>query len=77
MQPKSSAGLPSSTELTGGRDTVITGLIAYIPAGADIHATDRIIWRDVTYAVDGDPAAWDDLDGTADHIEVQLRRVTG
>lgn len=71
VQPRTSA------EATDGRDTVITGLIVYVPAGADIRATDRIVWHDGTYAVDGDPGAWDDLDGAADHTEVLLRRVTG
>jgi hypothetical protein len=67
----------TSTEATDGRDTVITGLIAYIPAGADIRSTDQIIFRGETYAVDGDPGYWDDLTATPDHIELLLRRVTG
>lgn len=67
----------TSDELTGQRNTVITGLIAYIPAGADIRPTDRIRWRGDLYAVDGDPTVWDDLAGTQDHVEVLLRRVTG
>lgn len=66
-----------STEATDLRNTVITGLIAFVPAGADIRATDRIEWRGETYAVDGDPADWRDLGGVQDHIEVALRRVTG
>jgi hypothetical protein len=66
-----------STEATDGRDTVISGLIAYIPAGTDITATDTIRWRGDAYAVDGDPGFWDDLGGVADHIEVALRRVAG
>jgi hypothetical protein len=66
-----------STEATDGRDTIITGLIAYVPAGADILSTDQIVFRGVTYAVDGDPGYWDDLTATADHIEVPLRRVSG
>lgn len=67
----------TSNEATDARDTVISGLIAYVPASADIRATDRIIWRGDTYAVDGDPGCWDDLTGTPDHLEVPLRRVTG
>jgi hypothetical protein len=67
----------TTTEATDGRDTVISGLIAYVPAGADIRATDRIVFRGVTYAVDGDPGYWDDLSATPDHLEVPLRRVTG
>jgi hypothetical protein len=67
----------TSTEATDGRDTVISGLIAYVPAGADIQATDKIRFRGVDYAVDGDPGYWDDLSAVADHIEVPLRRVSG
>lgn len=67
----------TSTEATDGRDTVITGLIAYVPAGVDIRATDRIVFRGVPYAVDGDPGYWDDMTGSPDHAEVPLRRVTG
>jgi hypothetical protein len=67
----------TSTEDTDARDTVVTGKIAFVPAGADILATDRIEFRGVTYAVDGDPGDWDDLSGDPDHLEVLLRRVTG
>jgi hypothetical protein len=66
-----------STEATDGRDTVITGLIAYIPAGTDIAPTDQIQFRNELYAVDGDPGFWDDLAATPDHVEVLLRRVAG
>lgn len=66
-----------SSEDTAGRDTVIVGQIAYIPAGTDITATDTIEFRGVTYAVDGEPGFWDDLGAVADHIEVPLRRVSG
>lgn len=71
VQPRTSA------EATDGRDTVIVGLIAYVPAGADIRATDQIVHRGVAYAVDGEPGFWDDLTATPDHIEVPLRRVEG
>ena len=67
----------TSTEATDGRDTIITGKIAYVPAGADIAATDKIKFKGVTYEVDGDLGDWDDLAAEPDHIEVLLRRVTG
>jgi hypothetical protein len=66
-----------STEATDLRNTVTTGLVAFVPAGADIAATDRIRWNGTVYAVDGEPAAWDDLNGAPDHVEVALRRVEG
>jgi hypothetical protein len=67
----------TSTETTDGRDTIITGLIAYIPAGADIQPTDTIRFKGASYAVDGDPGYWDDLAAAPDHVEVLLRRVSG
>lgn len=67
----------TSTEATGLRDTVITGLIAFMPAGAAVLATDRIRWNGDLYAVDGDPADWDDINGKPHHHEVPLRRVEG
>lgn len=67
----------SSTEQTDMRDTVTTGLVAFMPAGTDVLATDRIRWGGALYAVDGDPAAWEELNGNAHHLEVLLRRVEG
>jgi len=67
----------TSTEDTAARNTVITGEVVYVPAGADIRPTDTIRFRDVAYAVDGDPGYWDDLNAVGDHIEVPLRRVSG
>ncbi|MCO6011417.1 hypothetical protein NE236_41355 [Actinoallomurus purpureus] len=67
----------TSTEATDLRDTVITGLIAFLPPGTDVRATDKIRFNGVLYAVDGDPDAWDVLSGRAHHVEVALRRVEG
>ena len=66
-----------SVEANDLRNTVTTGLVAFVPAGADIRATDRIEWRGVTYAVDGEPADWQDLDAVPSHVEVALTRVEG
>lgn len=67
----------SSNEQTDLRDQVVTGLIAFLPAGVDIVATDRLRYAGKTYQVDGDPARWDDDHGVPHHIEVGLREVTG
>ena len=67
----------SSGELTDMRDTVITGLVVFLPTGTVITATDRIRWDGVLYAVDGEPAAWDEISGKQHHLEVALRRVEG
>lgn len=78
VQPRSSpGGGGSSTETLGGRDTVVTGLIAFVPAGADIRATDRIRWKGDLYEVDGDDADWSTPDGEQHHLEISLQRVKG
>lgn len=66
-----------STEATDLRNTVTTGLIAFIPPGVEVKATDRIVHKGVTYAVDGEPADWDDLEAVPSHLEVALKRVEG
>jgi hypothetical protein len=67
----------SSDEQTDLRDQVVTGVIAFLPAGVDIAATDRVRYAGRTYQVDGDPARWDDAHGVEHHLEVVLREVTG
>lgn len=53
-------------------DTVVSGATLYLPAGADIVATDRVRVRDVTYDVEGDVGDW----GPAGS-QVALRRSSG
>lgn len=67
----------STTELTDGRDTVVSLWDLFLPAGTDIRATDRVRFNGELFDVDGDPAPWDDDLARAHHIEVRLRRVTG
>jgi hypothetical protein len=72
------AGQPgASSELTDQRDTVITGMLVFMPSGTDVEPTDRVRWNGDLYAVEGEPDRWDDIRGNAHHIEVQLRRVEG
>lgn len=66
-----------SSERTDQRDTVTTSLTAFLPAGTDVTATDQIRWRSELYDIDSRPENWIDLDNTAHHIELQLRRVEG
>jgi hypothetical protein len=66
-----------STEATDLRNTVTTGLIVFAPGRPDILPVDRIRWDGVTYAVDGEPAFWEDLEAAEDHAEITLRRVEG
>lgn len=76
VQPRGGAA-PTSSEATDLRDTVTTGLVVYVPPGADIKATDQVRWKGTVYQVDGDPAVWEDLDAVPDHSEVFLKRVEG
>jgi hypothetical protein len=66
-----------STEDTDQRTTVISGLLAFVPPGADIRPADRVRWRGDIYQVEGDPADWAPPGGPAHHLELILRRVTG
>lgn len=63
----------SSTETENHSDTVIVGLSALLPTGADIRATDQVRRGTDLYNVDGEPGFWDADTG----IEVALTRGTG
>lgn len=45
-----------SSELLGGRDTVIENAVARLPYGTDVTAADRIEWRGNRYDIAGAPA---------------------
>lgn len=62
----------SATESTDRGELQVTNATAYLPAGTDILATDRVQWLGDTYAVNGTPAVWRDELGNADHVQVQL-----
>jgi hypothetical protein len=62
----------SASEDTDSGDLLITNVTAYLPAGTDILATDRVRWLGDTYAVNGPPARWRDETGAEDHVQVQL-----
>jgi hypothetical protein len=60
-----------------GRTAVIVGLTVYLPAGATVTAHDRLLVRDDTYEVDGEPGRWrSPATGRTAGIEVALRRVS-
>lgn len=67
----------ASSELTDGRDAITTGLRAWLPAGTDVLATDRVRYDGELYAIDGRPSRWVDLDGVEDHVELRLTLVEG
>lgn len=62
----------AASEDTDSGDLLITNLTAYLPAGTDILATDRVSWLGDVYAVNGPPARWSDELGNEDHVQAQL-----
>lgn len=61
-----------ASEFTVDRDTFLTRWVAYLPASADVRATDRIAWAGDTYDVDGDVLRWEF--GALSHQVINLRR---
>lgn len=67
----------SAVEDTDRGELVVTNVTAYLPAGTDILATDRVLWLGDTYAVNGTPARWRDELGNEDHVQAQLLLTEG
>lgn len=44
----------SGTEVTVGRDTIVSRWQVFAPPSADVTATDRVEWAGDTYEVDGE-----------------------
>lgn len=66
----------SSTENVVAQQRVESTHRAFLPAGADVLATDRLRFNGVDYQVDGDPERWR-IRGREHHIEVLCFRVQG
>lgn len=62
----------SSEPVQEARNSVTSGWVLYLPAGADVTAQDRFRVRGQVYAVVGEPAAWADAG-----IVVQLEITKG
>ena len=74
------SGRAASRELTGLRDTVITGYTVYAPHGADVLAIDQVRLPDdpTWWEVDGEVADWSSaFSGWQPGTVVSLRRVRG
>lgn len=68
----------SGNEQTQARDTVITGLTLYAPAGTDLRPTDKVRVADVLYEVDGQAGAFKSpFTGSGGPVVAALERVTG
>lgn len=67
-----------SSEVVQGRDTVITGVTLYAPAGTDLRATDQVRVGGVLYDVDGLPGVFaSPFTGSSGPVVAELRVVTG
>jgi hypothetical protein len=66
----------SSSEATGGQDTVTTDAWVSMPPTADIRPTSRVRFEDVVYEVQGKPALHHTPAG-AHHYEVALLEIEG
>lgn len=68
----------SSEPLDLARNAVITRPEVYAPAGSDVLAGDRLVVRELTYDVVGDPADFrSPFTGWAPGLVVRLERVDG
>lgn len=71
------AGGPEDQGLLDDREALTRRWVVAAPPDADILSTDRIVWREVEYEVEGEPLVWRSPLGGVDHLYVQLVRVEG
>lgn len=70
---------PAGTSLTqdGRVQGTSDGYTGYLPPGSDVRAGDRIQFGGATYAVIGEPRAWQSPTGRVSSLQVQLERWYG
>lgn len=62
-----------STEVTVGRETVVSNWRAVFPAGTSLDAGDRVVYAGQTFEVIGAPARlWNPRTRAEQHVEVRL-----
>lgn len=69
-----------SSEFAGSADDraqLTRRRILAAPRTADLLATDRVRFRDVTYEVEGEPQPWDSPTAAVSHVYAQLVAVEG
>lgn len=71
IQPASGTEQLPSENVYGG-DLVITVYDAWLPAGTDVQATDKIRFGGTLYEVDGAPLRWLDH-----HVQIRFQQVRG
>jgi hypothetical protein len=67
-----------TSEVADGRLAVITEPTLYLPPGADLRSTDRVLVRGRMFEVTGTPAVWTNpYDGQTRGVVAPLREVSG
>jgi hypothetical protein len=65
-----------SVETLEDRDTVVSGWVAWLPAGTSVDAFDRLNFNGQVFEVDGMPwQVWNPRKGALSHIECKLKVV--
>jgi hypothetical protein len=59
------------------RDMVKTQLQVFCPSGADVIATDQVVWQGVVFEVVGDLQEYRSPSGVANHSRFRMVRVNG
>jgi hypothetical protein len=67
--------LTSTEDVVGQQRTKSTHRV-FLPAGADVKATDRFRFYGVDYEIEGEPERWR-IRGREHHVELFVFRVTG
>jgi hypothetical protein len=68
----------ATEDATGDRNVVVSDLVVFMPAGADVLATDRLEIRGRVYEVVGEPFDWrSPFTGTAFGTAVYCNRAEG
>jgi hypothetical protein len=65
-----------SVETLNDRDTIVSSWHAYLPAGTDVNAFDRIVFGGQTFEVDGAPwQVYNPRVTSVSHIQAKLKVV--
>lgn len=69
-------GGDTTKETTTDGDRITLGLACHLPPDVTVTARSRIVWREDTYEIDGDPLPMSRR-GVLHHYELTLKRVEG
>ena len=71
-------GSDPSKEAGGNRQTSVTGMTVFLPAGVVVSHVDRMVVRGQEWEVDADPSTWTSpWTGATPGQQIVLRRVVG